>query len=551
MQHTVDVLDFDVLARKHFKLAPVGRAFQIICFFPATVLLLIIAVLVGIVGFDFADYAFRHFDRLYFGVVEWPVLDFHLTRKIIHEVFFGDLMQARRSAVQGPGLALSWFLGIFAALSFLSFQYNLFALAAMSYVQLRLLVFDFIFIFDDVRRWQAAPSADVTTLVGDAWTTGVELYFLCFVYLVALHCYYMLPAQQKNILRESPRNVRFSSANLLYAFGIPPNLRNSTRRVRTLLLGYLGNLVAVGPVFLFMLIGLIAYQMFWGIVGPYLTGWYDPARMPVAATGFVPFLIFNLVNPLLLGLFYFVLFVSFRYCGNRCLDISRRFLRVSLEQAQATDRRPPVLFLRSFRDDLVPLAAPKAGFVYKLFNYTKRNKSLDQLLLEEGTALGPVVALGNPRDTVPPYGAARGYAQHRDWRRMVADLMEAASAIVICVDDTENLWWEMEHVGENKYLNKSLLLLHPKYQGVDAASELVGRIERLFGLSVGGSAPRLGNVMGVWLDETSVARVGLASHFSRAHYLLMLRWFLRSKMEHNERRVDADATPTIAGSRWA
>src|SRR6202043_3455732 len=63
------------------------------------------------------------------------------------------------------------------------------------------------------------------------------------------------------------------------------------------------------------------------------------------------------------------------------------------------------------------------------------------------------------------------------------------------------------------YLNKSLLLLHPKYQGVDAASELVGRIERLFGLSVGESAPRLGNVMGVWLDETSVARVGLASHF--------------------------------------
>jgi hypothetical protein len=257
---------------------------------------------------------------------------------------------------------------------------------------------------------------------------------------------------------------------------------------------------------------------------------------------------------LLLGLFYFVLFVSFRYCGNRCLDISRRFLRVSLEQAQATDRRPPVLFLRSFRDDLVPLAAPKAGFVYKLFNYTERNKSLDQILLEEGTALGPVVALGNPRDTVPPYGAARGYAEHRDWRRMVADLMEAASAIVICVDDTENLWWEMEHVGENKYLNKSLLLLHPKYQGVDAASELVGRIERLFGLfglSVGGSAPRLGNVMGVWLDKTSVARVGLASHFSRAHYLLMLRWFLRSKMERSERRVDADVTPTIAGSRWA
>jgi hypothetical protein len=132
---------------------------------------------------------------------------------------------------------------------------------------------------------------------------------------------------------------------------------------------------------------------------------------------------------------------------------------------------------------------------------------------------------------------------------MVADLMEAASAIVICVDDTENLWWEMQHVGENEYLAKSLLLLHPKYQGAEAGSELVGRIERLFGLSVGGSAPRFGHVIGVWLDDTSVVRVGLTSHFSRAHYLLMLRWFLRSKMERSERRVDAAATSTIAGSR--
>src|ERR1700675_2923156 len=119
MQHTVDVLDFDVLARKHFKLAPVGRAFQIICFFPATVLLLIIAVLVGIVGFDFADYALRHIDRLYFGLSEWPALDFRITKKVMHEVFFGDLMQTRRSAIQSPALALSWILGIFAALSFL------------------------------------------------------------------------------------------------------------------------------------------------------------------------------------------------------------------------------------------------------------------------------------------------------------------------------------------------------------------------------------------------------------------------------------------------
>jgi hypothetical protein len=80
------------------------------------------------------------------------------------------------------------------------------------------------------------------------------------------------------------------------------------------------------------------------------------------------------------------------------------------------------LFLRSFSDDAVVLAAPPSGFAYKLFGYVDRKKSLDELLLEEGTTFGPVVALGNPTDAVPPYGAARGYAKHSDWQKMVSDL---------------------------------------------------------------------------------------------------------------------------------
>src|SRR3974377_1406556 len=61
-----------------------------------------------------------------------------------------------------------------------------------------------------------------------------------------------------------------------------------------------------------------------------------------------------------------------------------------------------VLNLRSFQDDTVPLAAPPSGFVSKLFAYADRKKTLDELLLTEGTTFGPVVvALGNPTDAVP------------------------------------------------------------------------------------------------------------------------------------------------------
>jgi hypothetical protein len=36
--------------------------------------------------------------------------------------------------------------------------------------------------------------------------------------------------------------------------------------------------------------------------------------------------------------------------------------------------------------------------------------------------------------------------------------------------------------------------------------------------------------IGLWADPAADLHVGTASYFSRAHYLLILRWFLRSKM---------------------
>ena len=43
--------------------------------------------------------------------------------------------------------------------------------------------------------------------------------------------------------------------------------------------------------------------------------------------------------------------------------------------------------------------------------------------------------------------------------------------IVICVDDTESLWWEIKFVVEQQYLNKTLFLLHPKYDSDKGAPD--------------------------------------------------------------------------------
>ena len=115
---------------------------------------------------------------------------------------------------------------------------------------------------------------------------------------------------------------------------------------------------------------------------------------------------------------------------------------------------------------------------------------------------------------------------------MVSRLMNDAAAIVICVDDTESLWWEIKYVVEQQYLNKTLFLLHPKYNSANSAPEVVQNFEKILGLAVADKRSATDRqFIGLWTDQAAQLQMGLASYFSRAHYLLMLRWFLRSKME--------------------
>ena len=131
--------------------------------------------------------------------------------------------------------------------------------------------------------------------------------------------------------------------------------------------------------------------------------------------------------------------------------------------------------------------------------------------------------------------------------------MEASAAIVICVDETPSLWWEIEHVSRNAHLVKTLLLLHPKYAAKDSASEIIRKIEQAFGLSLSRAGLDRGQIFGLWLQPMMGLRVGVASRFSRAHYLLMLRWFLRSRMkvERQEHRAALLATRLLQPALFA
>jgi len=128
------------------------------------------------------------------------------------------------------------------------------------------------------------------------------------------------------------------------------------------------------------------------------------------------------------------------------------------------DARPPVLFLRRFDDDAKRLTSVLSFDPIVHLLGQDRTLSFDELLLENASPYGPVVAIGDPRDPVPPLGAARIFVEGagEEWKDVVWALAEAANVIVMCVSDTEGVRWELALVGLATIRHKVILLADPR-----------------------------------------------------------------------------------------
>ena len=116
-----------------------------------------------------------------------------------------------------------------------------------------------------------------------------------------------------------------------------------------------------------------------------------------------------------------------------------RFDAISAAEVLSEDRRPPVVYLRSFRQDddrLLPGVMRIFAF-YVAMNF-------EQILTAILSPIGPVVAIGRPAEEVPELGAARMYFPNDEWREQIGAFMARARLVVIRMGTTDNVWWEIE-----------------------------------------------------------------------------------------------------------
>jgi hypothetical protein len=151
--------------------------------------------------------------------------------------------------------------------------------------------------------------------------------------------------------------------------------------------------------------------------------------------------------------------------GNYCLSTGRKIRVQSAQPLAESDPRPPVLYLRSFKDD--PVAAQGPQFVMPtggavgglLTSFVGAITTEEEQLAKAMDDIGPMLAIGKPGEALPELGARRIYVSDAEWQTRVRELMSRARLVVLRAGETAGFWWEVERVAREIAPEKILFLL--------------------------------------------------------------------------------------------
>jgi len=233
--------------------------------------------------------------------------------------------------------------------------------------------------------------------------------------------------------------------------------------------------------------------------------------------------------------------------GHAAFAGGKRLAAREIWRVDAVDDAPPVLFLRSFEDDQFELGRGLRNPVKRWLALWSFRRNLDEMLVDEVAGYGRVVALGRPGETHVPFGAARHYSTHDDWRRIITDTARRAHTIVIVAGETPGVREEYELVVREGLLDRTVLMFRP------GAEAQVGNRAALAAFEVAGGAA------GSRLERGSAPLVALfrlggepvlltAEHPDAAAYVAVLRAHFQRRDAGSLRRAARESPLSWAES---
>ena len=139
-----------------------------------------------------------------------------------------------------------------------------------------------------------------------------------------------------------------------------------------------------------------------------------------------------------------IVYAPIAAAAARLWNRGRRQSALRLREIRRLDARPPVILLRSFDDDDLPLEK-RYHFFWFLFT-ARETLTLESFVVDHIWRLGPVIAIGKPGEQLSPLGAAREYIPGERWRISIRSYLSAACYVVSVLGSTPGLSWEYEQM---------------------------------------------------------------------------------------------------------
>jgi hypothetical protein len=169
------------------------------------------------------------------------------------------------------------------------------------------------------------------------------------------------------------------------------------------------------------------------------------------------------------------LLLLFLMASSWCHVAARRSQLPTADQVSRTDRRAPVLYLRSFRTERAIFSQTERHLRHPRWRRVLRPLVTDPneefLTLERylsadiNRLIGPFTALGDPTDRLAPEGAYRDWVPDDDWGGEVARRIATARCVLAEVRASPSLEWELRHIRKTGAHPRLFVVVSPYRQG--------------------------------------------------------------------------------------
>jgi hypothetical protein len=254
--------------------------------------------------------------------------------------------------------------------------------------------------------------------------------------------------------------------------------------------------------------------------------------------------------------------------GIYIIWIAGKDIAVTAATSVKNDQAPPIVFLRSFKDDLVTFKPSWSDLIVQtlsgsiehgvvnmqLWGVKEKDRAegraesglrgtLDFMLFAHFSTYGPMVAIGSPNQTTSMFGVPRDFHQGDDWQIAVTDYCARASAIIVAVDDTPGLGWELDMLRAKGFVDKVLFIATDRFREAKRNADLWSYVFQRVGLAgtdgpmpdgQGAKGPATvdgAGICAVFTAPDGATCIARTRRFRRSGFHMAVRWFFRTRLE--------------------